>query len=63
MHTAAGCIEQLLATQRKDPPRPVWGRAALQVSIQGYLAHKKQHPTLGPPQGPRHRVLGGHWFL
>ena len=22
--------------------------------LQGYLAHKKQHPPLGPPQGPRH---------
>ena len=22
--------------------------------LQGYLAHKKQHPPLGPPYGPRH---------
>ena len=24
------------------------------VSVQGYLAHKKQPPPPGPPQGPRH---------
>ena len=35
--------------------------------VQGYLAHKKSPPPLGPPQDPRCRaycrVLGGRCFL
>ena len=27
--------------------------------VQGYLAHKKQPPPLGPPQGPGHSPTGG----
>ena len=27
--------------------------------VQGYLAHKKQPPPLGPPQGPRHSPTVG----
>ena len=26
---------------------------------QGYLAHKKQPPSLGPPQGPKHSPTAG----
>ena len=32
------------------------GRAAGQRSLQGYLAHKKMHPPLGPPKGPGYLV-------
>ena len=27
--------------------------------VQGYLAHKKTHPPLGPPLDPRHRPTVG----
>jgi len=27
--------------------------------VQGYLAHKKHPPSLGPPQGPRHSPTVG----
>ena len=30
-------------------------------AIQGYLAHKKPPPPLGPPQGPGHRPTVGSW--
>ena len=45
------CINALLL--------PVWSRlhTLLMFSrrmLQGYLAHKKQPTSLGPPQGPRH---------
>ena len=29
------------------------------VALQGYLAHKKQQPPLGPPQGPRYSLTVG----
>jgi len=39
----------------------------LALEVQGYLAHKKQPPPLGPPSGPGHspycRVLGGRCVL
>ena len=28
-------------------------------SLQGYLAHKNQRPSLGPPHGPRHEPAEG----
>ena len=31
----------------------------LRAGLQGYLAHKKQRPPLGPPSGPRHRPTVG----
>ena len=33
----------------------------VQGRTQGYLAHKKQPPFLGPPQGPRHIPAVGSW--
>ena len=30
-------------------------------AVQGYLAHKKQHPPLRPPYGPRHIPTVGTW--
>ena len=27
--------------------------------VQGYLAHKKQSPPSGPPEGPRHSPTAG----
>ena len=29
------------------------------LRVQGYLAHTKQHPPLGPPKGPRHSPTVG----
>ena len=29
--------------------------------VQGYLAHKKRYPPLGPPSGPRHSPTVGSW--
>ena len=31
--------------------------------LQGYLAHTKTPPPLGPPWGPRHRPTVGSWGL
>ena len=31
------------------------------TQLQGYLAHKKQRPPLGPPKGPRHSPTVGSW--
>jgi len=31
--------------------------------VQGYLAHKKPPPTLGPPWGPRLRSNGGLFLM
>ena len=28
-------------------------------TLQGYLAHKKTHPPLGPPEAPEHRPTVG----
>ena len=39
----------------KPPPRSVSGT----TPKQGYLAHKKQQPPLGPPTGTRHRPNAG----
>ena len=30
-------------------------------TVQGYLAHNKTPPPLGPPQGPRHRLTVGSY--
>ena len=30
-------------------------------TLKGYLAHKKQHPTLGPPYGPRQSPTEGSY--
>jgi hypothetical protein len=35
------------------------GRCYPHSRLQGYLAHKKRHSPLGPPQGPRHRPTVG----
>jgi hypothetical protein len=39
-------------------PRPCVRRSARQrpnpTTVQGYLAHKKRHPPIGPSQGPTH---------
>ena len=32
-----------------------------EVAVQGYLAHKKHPPSLGPPQGPRHSPVVGSY--
>ena len=34
-------------------------RSVKSYGIQGYLAHKKQPPPLGPPYDPRHRATVG----
>jgi len=39
------------------PPKPPGGFRA--YSLQAYLAHKKQHPPLGSPYGPRQRPTLG----
>jgi hypothetical protein len=31
------------------------------INIQGYPAHKKQPPPLGPPYDPRYSPTGGSW--
>ena len=42
---------------RAPPPEEV----LLQAVLQGYIAHKKQPPPLGPPQGPRHSPTVESW--
>ena len=36
-------------------------RLNCRLALQGYLAHKKQHPPPGPPKGPRHRPTLGSY--
>jgi len=43
---------------------PTWRTIDVQTSctpLQGYLAHKKRRPPLGPPQGPRHSPTVGSY--
>ena len=37
------------------------GRLVRVDGLQEYLAHKKQPPLLGPPEGPRHGTNVGSW--
>ena len=56
---------QLLVLEGEIPPPPspaynwVGGLDPLRLSLQGYLAHKKQLPPLEPPQGLRHSPFVG----
>ena len=51
----------VVATRRTEPiylqkaPCAVIGKHRRGVRVQGFLAHRKTHPSLGPPQDPRHR--------
>jgi hypothetical protein len=50
---------QIPTKARLGTDRPASGRGqtgAARSALQGYLVHKKQHSTLGPPQGPRHNL-------
>ena len=49
----------------KSPPRDDGGAIALEIALQGNLAHEKVPPTLGPPYQPQAycRVLGEGCFL
>ena len=42
-------------------------QAQWEAEVQGYLAHKKLPPPLGPPYGPRHMLLqvpkGGRFLM
>ena len=41
---------------RVDPP---FTSCHAGFAVQGYLAHEKHHPSLGPPYGPRHSPTVG----
>jgi len=43
------------------PPHGDPGRWLFIDQVQGYLAHKKQPPPLGLPEGPRHKSAEGSW--
>jgi len=57
-------LKQIASKERSDAQDKV--NADVQArppswALQGYLAHKKQPPPLGPPQGPGHFVTTGSW--
>ena len=53
-------VEILVITRNRgvSPARP-WASLSTIRTVQGYLAHKKQPPPLGPPQGPRYSPTVG----
>jgi len=51
---SAGAVEAVVETMRAH-----LGGSKVDIQVQGYLAHKKQHPLLGPPQDPRYSPTVG----
>ena len=63
-----GSEEEAVSYERGAPEReapPLYGAARLyagrRLTLQGYLAHKKLCPPLGPTQGPRRRRSVGSY--
>ena len=56
--TKSGVLQRNLnPAKRPRTPR----RAGEVTTLQGYLAHKKQPPPLGPPHDPRYSPTVGSW--
>ena len=50
-----------VSTLGVSPRGPSHRRPCLTLAIQGYLAHKKPPPHLGPPKEPRHGPTVGSY--